>query len=142
MGKPLRFWCQKVLPLVYDDSLSYYEVLCKVVHKLNELIEENNRQQEMIDKIPEIQSEIDEINEEIEAIKNGEYIGNYIEALQKWIDENLQEFVGNIIKYVFFGLTDDGHFAAYIPTAWQFIRFDTGYDPNDVNRYGHLLLWY
>lgn len=33
-----RFWCQKVLPLVYDDSLSYYEVLCKLSHKLNELV--------------------------------------------------------------------------------------------------------
>lgn len=38
----LRFWCQKVLPLVYDDSLSYYEVLCKVQQKLNDLIENNN----------------------------------------------------------------------------------------------------
>ena len=36
---PMRFWSQKVLPLVYDDSLSYYEVLCKVVHKLNEVID-------------------------------------------------------------------------------------------------------
>lgn len=35
---PLRFWSQKVLPLVYDDSLSYYEVLCKVTDKLNEVI--------------------------------------------------------------------------------------------------------
>lgn len=34
-GKPFRFWCQKVLPLVYDDSLSYYELLCKVVDYLN-----------------------------------------------------------------------------------------------------------
>lgn len=34
----LNFWCQKVLPLVYDDSLSYYELLCKVVQKLNEVI--------------------------------------------------------------------------------------------------------
>lgn len=34
-----RFWCQKVLPLVYDDSISYYELLCKVVHYLNETIE-------------------------------------------------------------------------------------------------------
>ena len=33
--KPFRFWCQKVLPLVYDDSLSYYELLCKVVDYLN-----------------------------------------------------------------------------------------------------------
>ena len=34
--------CQKVLPLVYDESLSYYEVLCKVIQKLNELIKINN----------------------------------------------------------------------------------------------------
>lgn len=36
--KPFRFWSQKVLPLVYDDSLSYYEVLCKLKDKMNELI--------------------------------------------------------------------------------------------------------
>lgn len=35
---PLKFWCHKILPLVYDDSLSYYELLCKVVAKLNEVI--------------------------------------------------------------------------------------------------------
>nr|DAL16590.1 MAG TPA_asm: tail spike protein [Caudoviricetes sp.] len=34
----LRFYCQKVLPLAYDDSLSYYEVLCKVLGKVNELV--------------------------------------------------------------------------------------------------------
>ena len=32
--QPFKFWCQKALPLVYDDSLSYYEVLCKVVSTL------------------------------------------------------------------------------------------------------------
>lgn len=32
-------FCYKILPLVYDDSLSYYEVLCKVTAKLNELVE-------------------------------------------------------------------------------------------------------
>lgn len=37
-----KFWCNKVLPLVYDDSLSYYEVLCKVVDYLNHLIEDVN----------------------------------------------------------------------------------------------------
>lgn len=36
---PLRFWVQKVLPLTFDDSLSYYELLSKVVYKLNEVIE-------------------------------------------------------------------------------------------------------
>lgn len=33
-----RWFCQKVLPLSYDDSLSYYEVLCKLTGKMNEII--------------------------------------------------------------------------------------------------------
>lgn len=37
----LKFWCQKVLPLVYDDSLSYYELLCKVVDYINKLLEDD-----------------------------------------------------------------------------------------------------
>lgn len=32
------YWTQKILPLVYDDSLSYYEVLGKLIHKINEVI--------------------------------------------------------------------------------------------------------
>lgn len=39
---PVRYWVHKILPLVYDDSLSYYEVLSKVTKVLNELIENNN----------------------------------------------------------------------------------------------------
>lgn len=46
--KPFRFWSQKVLPLVYDDSLSYYEVLGKFAHKLNELISAFNEGAESI----------------------------------------------------------------------------------------------
>lgn len=38
----LRYWTLKVLPLVYDDSLSYMEVQGKIVKKLNELIKNNN----------------------------------------------------------------------------------------------------
>ncbi len=38
----LMFWCQKVLPLVYDDSLSYYELLNKVVLHLNQHTEDIN----------------------------------------------------------------------------------------------------
>ena len=35
----IKVWCQKVLPLVYDDSLSYSETLCKVLYILNKVIE-------------------------------------------------------------------------------------------------------
>lgn len=37
-----RFWCQKVLPLVYDDSISYYETLCKIADSLNKCIDQIN----------------------------------------------------------------------------------------------------
>ena len=32
----------KVLPLVYDDSISYYEEVCRVVKKINELVDALN----------------------------------------------------------------------------------------------------
>lgn len=36
VGMPI---CHKILPLVYDESLSYYEAICKYSEKLNEVIE-------------------------------------------------------------------------------------------------------
>lgn len=41
LGK-FKAWCRRVLPAVYDDSLSYYEQLAKLVAKLNEVIENAN----------------------------------------------------------------------------------------------------
>lgn len=38
----IKYWCNKILPLVYDDSLSYYEVLCKTSAKINEVITSTN----------------------------------------------------------------------------------------------------
>ena len=46
-----RFWCQRVLPLVYDDSLSYYELLCKVVNYINNLIQDNQATIENMDAL-------------------------------------------------------------------------------------------
>lgn len=48
---PLRVWVQHVLPLVYDDSLSYYELLCKVTDKINQLINNNNVLPEYIEQV-------------------------------------------------------------------------------------------
>lgn len=35
MLNKMNFYCQPILPLVYDESMSYYETLCKVVGQLN-----------------------------------------------------------------------------------------------------------
>lgn len=49
-----RFWCNKILPLVYDESLSYYELLCKVIDYLNTVVRDGiNVNQEAISNLLE-----------------------------------------------------------------------------------------
>ena len=55
---PFAFWCQKVMPAVLDDSLSFYEVLCKLTAKLNDAIKTINGHSELITTM---QSEIDSL---------------------------------------------------------------------------------
>ena len=65
-------------------------------------------------------------------------------AIKAWIRDNFYDIVGDMTKMVFFGLTDDGHFCAYIPESWNDITFNTsGLDdfPAGVE-YGHLILSY
>lgn len=91
--------------------------------------------------IADLQTRVTALETIIDGIQQGKYLDFYMTALQNWIDANLQELVGKIVKYVWFGLTDDGHFCAYIPESWNFITFDTGYQYDHEN-YGHLLLYY
>ena len=77
-NRPFRFWCQKVLPLVYDDSLSYYELLCKVVCKLNELAENQNN---LSDEIKQVAADLDDFKNQVPGMieaKVQEWLDNYI----------------------------------------------------------------
>lgn len=77
-NSPFRFWCQKVLPLVYDDSLSYYELLCKVVHKLNELAENQNN---LSEDIKQVAKDLDDFKNQVPGMieqKVEEWLNNYI----------------------------------------------------------------
>ena len=38
----IKWHIQKIMPAIYDDSLSYYELLSKVLYKLNEVIDQSN----------------------------------------------------------------------------------------------------
>lgn len=125
--KTFKFWCQKVLPLVYDNSLSYYEVLCKVVDYINELINSDKN----------IISNVDRLTAEVNTIKNILSGGSKEE-----IDNIIRDYIATSI---FFNLTKDGYFVAYIPESWSDIRFGTtGYDitTNSETNYGHLALLY
>ena len=69
--KSFRFWCHKVIPLVYDDSLSYYEFLCKVMQKLNEVIDLLNAHSQEIERFEQdITGQFNQLRAEFEAFRN------------------------------------------------------------------------
>lgn len=75
-------YCQKVLPLAYDDSLSYYESICKLVNKMNEIITEMNEL--------DINNILNRVDEEIDK---------ELETLYEQMDNltaNVNQVMGNV----------------------------------------------
>ena len=121
-----RFWCQKVLPLVYDDSLSYYEILCRIVKYINDII---GNEKEMTDEFLELKKEVEKVQE---------ILDNFDTAV---IERIVREYLATMI---FVEISDAGYFIYYIPDSWDNIQFETsGLDVElpDVE-YGRLILSY
>ena len=132
----LQYWCQLVLPAVYDDSLSYYELLAKVVDKLNSVIDNANV---MSDAIADNAAAIKELQELFQKFQESGFDDYYRAQIEQWVKDNMENIIRDSIKMVFFGLTDDGYFCAYIPDSWADLTFDTGsvFGRSD---YGRLIL--
>ena len=83
--QPFRYWCQKVLPLVYDDSLSYYELLCKVVDYLNKTMED----------VETLHGDVTNLHTSYEQLQN--YVNVYFSSLdvQNEINNKLDVMVKN-----------------------------------------------
>ena len=122
-----RFWCQKVLPLVYDESLSYYEILCKVVDYINKLIEQ--------DKV--FGTELDELQSDMATVQN--WIANFNTS---YAEQIIKEYLATMI---FVEISDAGYIVYYIPSTWNSIQFNTtglDVDVAEQPEYGHLVLSY
>lgn len=83
--QPFRYWCQKVLPLVYDDSLSYYELLCKVVDYLNKTMED----------VDTLHGDVTNLHQAYVELQG--YVNNYFNNLdvQNEINNKLDEMTKN-----------------------------------------------
>lgn len=130
--KPFKAWCISVLPTVFDESMSYYEVLCKVIEILNNTMHDVN----ILDN--ELHEFEQQVQEQFEELKNGVWIEGTIPYLEKLLEQYIP-------VAIFFGLTESGYFVAYIPDSWDEIQFNTtGYDITvDLQpKYGHLVLSY
>ena len=89
--KHFRFWCYKVLPLVYDDSLSYYEILCKVVKYINDLIDQDKV---LGDELASQKAALQEVQD---------WIANFDTS---YLEQLIQKYIANMI-YVY--ISDAGY---------------------------------
>ena len=123
-------WCFKVLPLVYDDELSYYEVICKCVDYINNLIENDKA---IINNVEKLKQELKQVQE---------WINNYDTSFAESI---IREYLATMI---FVTISDSGYIIYNIPANWKNITFNTtGLDiENNIGignyDYGHLVLSY
>lgn len=110
--------------------LNIFQLVDKVISYVDN---ENEAIADLAQKVQELESEIND----------PEFYTHIIDIINEWIDTHMPEILGNAARIVYFGLTDNGHFAAYIPygNAWDDVQFDTGqtYINDD---YGRLKLYY
>lgn len=128
---------QKVLPAVYDDSLSYYEILAKVQDKLREVVDANNYLQEWQATQDEV---IRDLTQAVEDFIHGGYREDFDQFAQAWLRENVEEALALGSHMVFFVLDDSGYFKAIIPQKWAFV-FGTILEYDDPN-FGSLTIRY
>lgn len=138
------FWpTVRLLPLDLSGDITDYEFLLKLCRKINEIIENiycfGNQIKLNTEAIEALKEDVTNIQSELEKIKNGDYVSLYLDSIINYIDNNLEGIVGRVVKFIAFGLTQDGYFSAMIPSTWEFIHFNTVMDYNDP-LYGHLLL--
>ena len=93
------------------------------------------------DKVNINRTDIDWLMEQFELFKEHGFDEYYLEQVEKWINDHLKFIYEHTIKQIYFGLTEDGYFVAYIPESWDDITFDTIMNYSDPN-YGALTLSY
>lgn len=67
---PIRFHCYKVLPLVYDESLSYYEQVCKIANSLNDTIKAVNDLNTAVSDLTGLSERVTELQNSMVAFEN------------------------------------------------------------------------
>lgn len=135
---PAFFPSAPVVPKLYYDALSPEQRIKKLCEELHRLCEYAN----MIGiRVNEDATLIEKLAEQFDKFIEGGFEEYYEGMLTAWILQNAGELLTKYIKLVFFGLTPDGYFCAWIPESWSEITFDTVADYSDP-LYGRLVLLY
>jgi hypothetical protein len=130
-------WCAGLIPSVYDESLSYYEQIAKVLSVLEEVIKHLGETDANAEELKRLYYSL---KEQFDKFVDGGFEEYYEALLRAWIDENAPSIVKDmLLTGLFFGLTSDGYFCAYKPSTWEDVQFDTG-AIYGTEEYGRLIL--
>lgn len=110
---------------------SLYCIMNALKDTLNEDIEQTNANTEAIEQIQNL----------FDKFQESGFDDYYKEQIEQWIQDNAAIIWDKLAQMVFFGLTDDGYFCAYVPESWSDIQFDTG-AVFGTEQYGRLILRY
>ena len=126
------------IPKLYWDVKSQEQRILNLFDLLNKLVCYCDNMGLQIDVNA---NQIQKLKDEFETFKESGFFSYYAAQIEKWIQDNMEHVISQAIKMVFFGLTQDGYFCAYIPKSWAGILFDTVADYANEN-YGCLVLKY
>lgn len=127
-----------VIPSFYWDVESQEQrikYLCKLFDKLVHYVDGVSDQVNINSK------DIADLKAQFQKFMESGFDDYYAQQIEQWVNDHMEAIISAAIKMVFFGLTDDGYFCAYIPSSWAGIEFDTVMDYSSPN-YGRLVLKY
>ena len=126
------------IPKMYWDVTSQEQrilTICKQLHKLVCYADM------LGDKINIDHAQLEELQALFDKFMESGFDDYYAEQVEKWISEHLEFIYDHTIKQIYFGLTEDGYWCAWIPDSWDDITFDTIMNYSDPN-YGSIVLKY
>ena len=141
----ISYFVHNAMPLVFDEALSYLEILSKTLNYINNLIEEDKtiyKHLAILDSdIDTLKNDVKFLSDEIEKIKNGEYLSIFMEKIKEFISQNIDELILNAIRFVSFELNEDGYYTVCTTSKnWrEEIEFDTEMNYENAN-YMHLII--
>lgn len=111
------------LPQFYWDVYSAEQRIKHICFEIDKII---NYADSLGVQLNVTHDDVEELKNEFEKFKESGFDEYYEKQIEQWMQDNAATLFEKLANMVFFGLTDDGHFCAYVPESWSDISFDTG----------------
>lgn len=127
-----------VVPKLYWDAMSQEQRIHRLCQELHNIVDHCNTLGQAINLDHTI---IEQLEADFKKFQESGFDDYYAAQIEQWINNHAELLFTDLAQMVFFGLTLDGRFCAYVPQSWSDIQFDTGAVYGQFD-YGRLILRY